>query len=226
MLSPIDPWFSFFGCSLLLLIPDSSQSSANLATVLFEESLSCGDLSLPSALKKVHDTMRRAIRDHSMIFQWVRRSRFHLIICSRIDSLQYRDQRRILMGSAMICRIFLLILNPFDLVFLVFLVWKRFQNVFCWTHFVQSSPHFSCDVEVKFVNFRVEVSWQQSLTSYRNVGLMKWFGVFHKQWESINYKISFFFPSIESSWIVSCSANFWTQWQDRVHSLRSSFASD
>ena len=54
--------------------PDSSQSSANLANVLFEESLSRGDLCLPSALRKFHATMVQAIRYHSMIFQSVRRA--------------------------------------------------------------------------------------------------------------------------------------------------------
>ena len=122
MFSPIDPWFSCFRFSLLELIPLSSQSSANLSNVLFEESLSRGDLSLPSALTKVHRTMRLAIRDHLKIFHWVCRSELHRIICAYIDSLQHRHLTPILMESAIVCLISVLLSNPVDLVSLVFLV--------------------------------------------------------------------------------------------------------
>ena len=108
--------------SVLVLIPVPSQSSANLSNELFEESLACGDLSLSSALAKVHRTMGNAIFWHSMIFHWVCRSELHHIICALIDFLLHRHLRRILMESAMICRIFVLILNPVNLVSFVSLV--------------------------------------------------------------------------------------------------------
>ena len=113
---------SFFRYSFSVLIPIASQSSANLANELFEESLARGDLSLSSALAKVHRTMGNAIFWHSMIFHWVCRSELHHIICALIDFLLHRHLRRTRMESAMICRIFFLILNPIDLVFLFILV--------------------------------------------------------------------------------------------------------
>ena len=88
------------------------------------------------------------------------------------------------------------------------------------------SPHFSCDVLGQFVNWRVEVSLKWFSTSYRNVLLIRWFGVFHKQWDIIDYKISSLFsPTIESPWIIQCYAIFWTQRQDRVYSCKTSWMS-